>query len=232
MKICGIYIIKAPSGKIYIGQSVDIKRRFKTYKYVGAKQQPYLNNSFEKYGFENHIFDVLVECKREELNLIEIEYINKYNSFNSKIGMNLTSGGCQNWKISEETRDKMKNRPKIIHSEETKNKMRISAIGKNKGKVSPRKNIKLSDETKEKISKNHSHSKPMLGKTHTEETRNKIRDSKIGKPAHNRRPVIDINTGIVYSHKKEAADALGIKIRTLKAKLEGKLKNNTPIRYV
>lgn len=232
MKICGIYIIKAPSGKIYIGQSVDIKRRFKTYKYFGAKQQPYLNNSFLKYGIENHIFDVLFECKREELNSIEIEYITKYNSFNSEIGMNLTSGGCQNWKISKETREKMRNRPKIIHSEETKNKMRISAIGKNKGKVSPRKNVKLSDETKEKISKNHSHSKPMLGKTHTEETRNKIRDSKIGKPAHNRRPVIDINTGIVYSHKKEAADVLGIKIRTLKAKLEGKLKNNTPIRYV
>lgn len=232
MKICGIYIIKAPSGKIYIGQSIDIKRRFKTYKYVGAKQQYYLNNSFEKYGFDNHVFNILFECKREELNSKEVEFINKYNSFNSKIGMNLTNGGCQNWKISEETRERMRNRPKIIHSEETKNKMRLSAIGKNKGKTSPRKGVKLSDETKEKISKNHSHSKPMLGKKHSEEAKSKIRDSKIGKPAYNRRPVIDTNTGIIYSHKKEASDALGIKVRTLKAKLEGKLKNNTSIRYV
>lgn len=27
IKICGIYKITSPSGKIYIGQSIDIKRR-------------------------------------------------------------------------------------------------------------------------------------------------------------------------------------------------------------
>ena len=78
MKICGIYIIKSPSGKIYIGQSVDIKRRIKYYKYKGAKEQPFLNNSFVKYGFENHIFNILIECDRKMLNQLEQIYIQKY----------------------------------------------------------------------------------------------------------------------------------------------------------
>lgn len=153
-------------------------------------------------------------------------------SFNTPHGMNLTSGGCQNWEISDSTRVKMGNsRRGKFHTIETKIKMKNSAIGKNKGKQSPRKGFKLSDETKQKISQNHSHSKPMLGKKHSKETKDKIRNKRIGKPAHNRRPVIDINTGIIYSHKKEAADSCGIKVRTLKAKLEGKLKNNTQFRY-
>lgn len=231
MKICGIYMIKSPSGKIYIGQSVDVTRRIKRYKYFGAKEQPYLNNSLIKYGFYNHTIEVLEECRRIDLNTMEEYYIQKYNSFNSDIGMNLTSGGSQNWQISDATRIKMKNRPKRIHSEETKKKISESNTGKNTGKTSPRKGIKLTDETKNKISKNHPHSKPMLGKSHTQETKNKISKSNTGKVAHNRRPIIDIETHIIYSCKKDAALALGINERTLKAKLLGKIKNNTSLRY-
>ena len=51
-------------------------------------------------------------------------------------------------------------------------------------------------------------------------------------PAHNRRPVVNIETGVVYSCKKEAALAMNIKERTLKAKLLNKITNNTPLRYV
>ena len=125
----------------------------------------------------------------------------------------------------------MKNRSRKLHSEETKQKMKLSAIGKNKGKVSPRKGVKLSDDTKTKISKNHSHSKPMLGKKHTEETKDKIRNKKIGKESPRRKPIINIETGVIFSHKLDAANSVGMKVRTLKAKLLGKIKNNTPFRY-
>lgn len=144
--------------------------------------------------------------------------------------MNLTSGGCQNWKISEETRIKIKNRIRLPHSKETKEKMSIASKGKKKN-YSSRRGIKLSEETKSKIKKNHRHLKPMLGKVHSDETKKKISIANKGKIAYNRRPIIDINTGIIYSHKKEAAILLGINLRTLKAKLEGKLKNNTQLRY-
>lgn len=224
-------MITSPSGKVYIGQSVDIKRRIKRYKYFGAIEQPYLHRSLLKYGFDNHNVEILIECQRDELNSKETELIEKYNSFNPIKGMNLTSGGKQNWRISEETRIKMRNRPKRTYSEETKNKIRIAHLGKKKNYENPRKGVKLSDETKNKIRANHSHSKPMLGKKHTKKTKLKIGNSRRGKPAKNRRPIIDIYTGIVYSYKGDAAIALGINVRTLKAKLEGKLTNNTPLRY-
>jgi hypothetical protein len=38
-KICGIYKITSPSGKVYIGQSVDIKRRFTTYKILNKSKR-------------------------------------------------------------------------------------------------------------------------------------------------------------------------------------------------
>lgn len=161
---------------------------------------------------------------------MEVKFIEKYNSFNSPIGMNLTNGGMQNWKISEETRLKMKNRKRNPHTQKTKDKIRKAHAGKKKN-YSSRKGVKLSDETKRKISQNHAHSKPMLGKKHTKKTKLKISNSHKGKPAKNRRPIIDINTGTVYSYKGDAARVFGINVRTLKAKLEGKLTNNTPLRY-
>lgn len=232
MKICGIYLIKSPSGKVYIGQSVDIKRRFKRYRLFGAKEQPALHRSILKYGFEKHHVSILAECERGELNTMESEFIKKYNSFNSKIGLNLTSGGGQNWVISEETRMKMKLRPRKKHSQETKEKMRLSALGKNKGKPSPRKGVKLSEQTKNKIKANHAHSRPWTGRKHTDEAKYKMSKKRTGMPSSCRKPVIDTATGIIYSHKKEAAEAIGIKVRTLKAYLCGNLKNKTSIRYL
>ena len=56
-KICGIYLIKSPNGRYYVGQSKNIKRRFSEYvnlKNIGA--QPKLHRSFLKYSVKSHIF--------------------------------------------------------------------------------------------------------------------------------------------------------------------------------
>lgn len=146
------------------------------------------------------------------------------------MGMNLTSGGGQSFKLSDKTRKQMKERKRQPHTDATKLKMSLRSKGKKKN-YSSRKGVKLSEETKRKISQNHSHSTPMLGKRHSESTKNKIRLSRIGKPAHNKKPIKNILTGIIYPSKIEAAESIGMKVRTLKAKLEGKLKNNTHFRY-
>jgi group I intron endonuclease len=235
-KICGIYKITSPTNRIYIGQSIDIKRRINCYKSLRCVEQPYIYNSLLKYGWENHIFEILHECDRYSLNEMEKYYVDLFGTFNSKLGMNLLDGGGSKMTCSDETKIKMGNsRRGKKHSEETKKKIsekhRLIIKSKewceniSKGKQN------VSQETRNKIGLASKGRKVMLGKLHSQETKDKISKAHIGKPAHNRRPVIDINTGIVYSHKKEAADALGIKIRTLKAKLEGKLKNNTSIRY-
>lgn len=66
----GIYKITSPSGKVYVGQSRNIKKRFRDYKYYKGCGQNRLFTSFSKYGVENHLFEVLEEC---ELNLLNIK---------------------------------------------------------------------------------------------------------------------------------------------------------------
>ena len=66
--IVGIYKIISPTGKIYVGQSVDIHHRWKRYSFYSCKSQKRLYNSLKKYGFENHSFEIIEECSFECLN--------------------------------------------------------------------------------------------------------------------------------------------------------------------
>lgn len=58
----GIYKITNPKGKVYIGQSIDIISRWeKGHKYnVGSGSK--LKNSLLKYGYDNHVFEIIEEC--------------------------------------------------------------------------------------------------------------------------------------------------------------------------
>jgi group I intron endonuclease len=125
-KICGIYKITSPTGRVYIGQSVDIKRRLRDYRYSErAKGQRKLYNSLKKYGYKKHKFEIVMQCDIEKLDEMEIFYIDAYNTFNTKHGLNCQHGG----------------KSQYIHSEETKRRMSES----NKGR-------KVSEETRKRIS--------------------------------------------------------------------------------
>lgn len=114
-KICGIYKITSPSGKIYIGQSNNIFRRKWEYASKKCCDQPKLYNSIIKYGWENHNFEIIYECNENELNYYERYYINYYSSFNSKHELNLTEGG-DHYKLSKETKQKIsKSRKGIVY---------------------------------------------------------------------------------------------------------------------
>ena len=95
----GIYKITSPSGRIYIGQSWDVNKRFKTYKNLQCKGQTLLYKSLSKYGVENHIFEMIHELPKDVeqsiLDTYEILYISQYNSnyIRSGFGLNLTDGG-------------------------------------------------------------------------------------------------------------------------------------------
>lgn len=164
-KVCGIYKITSPTKKIYIGRSVHILSRWRAYKLLHCKGQRLLYNSFKKYGFENHICEIIEVCAELELNNKEKYYIELFQSFNSQYGMNLKEGGNYA-KLSLETKIKIgnSNRGKKNSIEARKK------IGdKNRGK-------KLSQETKDKISKNSA--KIHLGKFMSKETRLKMSESK------------------------------------------------------
>jgi len=101
----GIYKITSPTGKVYIGQSINIEKRFEHYKYVNSiKGQPKLYYSFKKYGYKNHIFEILEECQIKQLNEQEIYWGLYFNVINEGLNCKL---GNQNSIISKETRLKM-----------------------------------------------------------------------------------------------------------------------------
>lgn len=87
------------NGKIYIGQSVDLERRYKSHKnnYKNPNCSSYENifyKALRKYGFENFSYEILEEFEnisKEELNELEIKYIKEYNSYEN--GYNMNPGG-------------------------------------------------------------------------------------------------------------------------------------------
>lgn len=83
----GIYKITSPSGRIYVGQAVEIVKRQKSYEKHRCKGQPKLYASLVKYGFSKHIFEVIEECKVEELNVRERHWQDFYNVISEK-GLN------------------------------------------------------------------------------------------------------------------------------------------------
>jgi group I intron endonuclease len=85
-----IYKITSPSGRVYIGQTKNFINRIRSYKNLSCKTQPKLYNSLLKYGFDNHIIEIIDESETD-LDKLEIFYINKFNSFYE--GLNCTIGG-------------------------------------------------------------------------------------------------------------------------------------------
>jgi group I intron endonuclease len=65
---CGIYkIINLVNNKIYIGQSIDIERRWNDEKKL-ISVNSHLKNSFNTYGLENFKFEIFHICDKEMLN--------------------------------------------------------------------------------------------------------------------------------------------------------------------
>lgn len=74
----GIYLItNKVSGNTYVGQSIDIKRRFIEHRTITAEHNLSLKRAFIKYGLENFSFEVLEECPAEMLNEREMFFIEK-----------------------------------------------------------------------------------------------------------------------------------------------------------
>ena len=93
--IIGIYkITNQETKECYIGQSVDIAKRWKDHAKCGLDiDRPQGNKLYQnmiEYGLWNFTFELLEECPREQLNEKEKFYINLYDSNN--FGYNSTIG--------------------------------------------------------------------------------------------------------------------------------------------
>lgn len=148
--IC-IYKITNPKGKVYIGQTVEFNKRKLAYANGQNKGQKKIYNSIKKYGWDNHIIEVIEQSSIELLNERERYWQDFYdvlglNGLNCRLTKSDDKSGC----FSEETKRKMSiasksmpNKTKNLiekrhdwtgkkHSPETKEKIRKSLIGKKK----------------------------------------------------------------------------------------------------
>jgi len=124
-----IYMLKSPSGKSYIGQTIrPIEKRFEKHQRKSSSCVA-IYNAIEKYGWENFEKD-WYECPDEELNKHERWLVNLMGTL-SPDGYNLKEGGG-NGKLSEETKQKIsKVQLGKKNSEESKQKNREASLGEN-----------------------------------------------------------------------------------------------------
>lgn len=143
----GIYKITNINGKVYVGQSVNIINRQRYYRNPNScKNQTKLNNSINKYGWVNHVFEIIEECDIDQLNIRERYWQEYYNAIEGGLNCRLTKTTDKSGKLSSETKKRIgfSNLGKT-HSNETKIKMANSHKG-----------IKYSLEVRKKVSINHS----------------------------------------------------------------------------
>ena len=97
MSVIGIYkITNQINGKVYIGQTINYKKRSKahfSYLVSNKHHNMYLQNAFNKHGKDAFAIELIKECSIDELDKLEIEHILEYNASNEVFGYNLIEGG-------------------------------------------------------------------------------------------------------------------------------------------
>ena len=128
-KIGLIYKYISPSRKIYIGQTVNERSRKNQHKTKTVLIDSHFGRALKKYGFESFKYEVIIKFKptsdleklKRVLDKLKQRYIKLYNSNNNEFGYNKTLGGGGSLGMihSEETKQKLRkevlNRPKEWH---------------------------------------------------------------------------------------------------------------------
>jgi len=233
MKICGIYKITSPTGRVYIGQSVSVKRRFSEYKSSKNRKgsQPILYRSFKKHGVENHTFEILEECNVEELNCKERYWQDFYDVLNGGLNCLLVKTNVLPYVYTEESILKKTgiNNPMFgTRGKSSKSKKVICTISLNI--------FSSITEASESININKRVLASYLcGKNYNKTTFIYLEDYEKGTKViyknKRQKQVIDIKTGIVFDSVKKAAEENNIKKETLSDWLNGRYNNKSSLVY-
>lgn len=217
----GIYkITNNITGNFYIGQSVNIEKRFKEHKRKKLKTK--LSKDFQIYGLDSFTFEIIEIVSIDKLNERELFYIEKlkpyYNSYKSGVNdcirhisketiSKLRISGKKQWeeKSQEDKENIIKNNlkgPALNHrvSVETRNKISKSLLG-----------TKLKDETKLKISLAH---------------KERFKNGYVNKGAilKNQKKVLCVQENRSFNSIKEAAEYYGINAGSITKVCKGQRK--------
>ena len=242
----GIYKITSPSGRVYIGQSRDIEKRFKQYYRNGCKRQIRLTRSFDKYGIESHTFEIIEECEFNEMNIRERYYQDLYDVIDIHQGMNcfLVRTEEKPYVMTEESRLKRSavHKGKVV-SQETKDKMSKAHKGKvhSPEALAKQRRVgeahfcygkKMSDEQKLKISISNKGRIKSPEECAAITERLKGNKFNLNRVLSNNRFILNLETGIYYENVISAANAHNYKLKTLYNWLTGHRYNNTNLIFV
>jgi len=173
MNISGIYIIiNTKNGKIYIGQAINIRKRWQVHKWKLCNNQhpnKHLQFAWNKYGQKVFKFKILERCSVSTLDEREQHYLDIY----------VTKDNCYNIaQYSTSPNKGIKANPETIRkiSKGNKGKKRSQEV---RTAMSIRmKNRTITEETRKKMSES---AKKRKGRVMSEETRKKISSARKGK---------------------------------------------------
>lgn len=210
----GIYKITSPSGRIYIGQSNNIEKRWYKYKNLKCQSQPAIYRSLLKYGPLSHLYEIVEICNLNDLNNKERYWQDYYNVLQNGLNCHLTSSNDKKMILSEKTKLKISNtlKEKYIIKEDNPNYKR-------KHSLEARKNMSLSGKTKV-FTKTHKKNLSDAAKNRKQKDVSKEKLSLIRKLNPTcARLIINLDTGIFYDTIMDAAIAYNINYNTLKTRL-------------
>lgn len=259
MKTCGVYLIISPSGRRYIGSSIDIDYRGSLYRRLNCKRQKLLYNSLKKYTPEKHTFSVLFRC--EESVMFEWERIfgDLYLSLQENGGLNLSlpKSGDRPYEVSNETRVKLSESAKKFYEDNPESISRFKEGAKRFRVSNPDKMKQIQDKatqalrTPEYRSKRSAiakeiSSRPGIRKASSDRMKKRFEDPgerkaqserakrQFSSPENNPRSkkVINIETGEIFLCVEIVRKMIGYTQGTMSRTLLGQRKNDTPYRYL
>jgi len=235
-----IYKITSPSGKSYIGQTVDDKVES---RWAKEKNKPHglLIHVFKKYGHENCKFEKLFEVSYRTHGYRWEEFLDFWEKFEIREqdtlrprGYNSTSGGKNCYQVHTTVRKKLSiaqlNRPPM--TDETRKKMSISRTGE-KHHMYGKKHSKYSLEkmSKSQTGKHRGELNPNFGKAMSVDQKQLISETKkganlIGEKAKNSKPIEQWSkngTEFVrnWSNAREVTRELGLSYKNISSVCRG-----------
>lgn len=165
---CGVYQIENTiNGKLYIGSSCQIERRFYLHKWDlrrGMHHSPLLQRAWDKYGEESFVFKILFTCPTEDRQKHEQAIMDHLQTADPSKGYNICCDAA------------------------AAGKGRVWTDEQKQAKSIERKGKKVSPETYQNLlnSRKHGTEHPMFGKHHTDESRKKMSDALKGRSAPNK----------------------------------------------
>ena len=164
----GIYMFtNKTTGDIYVGQSIDLRKRFLNYfnlSYINKRNELVINRALIKYGYSNFSLTILEYCDKSDLDVREQHY---FDTLNPKYNIQKVAGGSSRGLIlSEETKDKISKALKGVYKED-----KAYWYGR-----------KMDDATKELMSsKRRGELNPLYGKSHSDEAKELMRQKALGR---------------------------------------------------